>query len=211
MDASTEKRLLDLLERSDIEQTIKWERFCRDQRDWQGLLDSYVPEGYVRTTWFDGNIKDFVDQSREKMVKGSTGKHWIWPARIEINGERAICESPAAIFDRLTFDGVEFDFWQYCRFFSRLVKTAKGWKLSAFEGIYQRDILQCTDPRQQLPVDWEVLKTMRPSYRFLGYTQWARGYKLNPELIGDDRPDLLKAFYDEAFAWLKTGAVTKAA
>ena len=46
---------------------------------------------------------------------------------------------------------------------------------------------------------------MRPSYRFLGYTQAKRGYKLNPELIGDDRPDLQKAFYDDARGWLETG------
>jgi hypothetical protein len=32
-----------------------------------------------------------------------------------------------------------------------------------------------------------------------------RGYKVNPELLGDDRPDLLEAFYAREQAWLKSG------
>jgi len=206
MDANLEKRLVALLERTEIFDLVRWERFCRDQKNWDGLQECYVPGAYVRRTWFDGNIEDFVAASREKMEKrGSSAKHWIFPAMLRINGDRALVESPAAIFDRLNFDGVEFDFWQFCRFFERVVRTPKGWRFASFEGIYQRDILHCINPSEKLPVDWEVLKTMRPSYRFTGYTQWKRGYKLNPELIGDDRPDLLKEFYDEADEWLATG------
>jgi hypothetical protein len=32
-----------------------------------------------------------------------------------------------------------------------------------------------------------------------------RGYKVNPDLIGDDRPDLLNAFYARETQWLETG------
>jgi hypothetical protein len=202
-----EQRLIALLDRTEIYDLVRWERFCRDQRDWQGLLDSYIPGAPVRTSWYDGDIEGFVAGSREKMEKGgSTGKHWIFPATHKVNGDRAIVESPAFIYDRLTFDGIEFDFHQYCRFFSRVVRTAEGWRLASFEGIYQRDNLQTTDPRNPLPVDWDIIKTLRPSYRFMGYTQLKRGYKLNPELIGDDRPNLLKAFYDEAQQWLRGAA-----
>jgi len=106
---------------------------------------------------------------------------------------------------RQSFDGIEFDTFQYCRFVSRVIKTAAGWKLGSFEGIYQRDQMQTVDPRQPLPVDWDVLASLRPSYKFIGYTQVKRGYKVNPELLGDDRPDLLQAFYAREQAWLKSG------
>ncbi len=139
------------------------------------------------------------------MTSGSQAKHWIMPARLEIVGARALVESPALIFDRLTFDGIEFDTFQYCRFASRVIKTAAGWKLGSFEGIYQRDQMQTVDPRQPLPVDWDVIATLRPSYKFIGYTQIKRGYKVNPDLLGDDRPDLLEAFYAREQIWLKTG------
>ena len=65
--------------------------------------------------------------------------------------------------------------------------------------------MQTVDPRDPLPVDWNVIETLRPSYKFIGYTQVKRGYKLNPELLGDDRPDLVDAFYVREKKWLETG------
>jgi hypothetical protein len=169
------------------------------------MVACYVPAAPVRTTWFEGTVEEFAEASRKKMGSGSQAKHWIMPARLEINEGRALVESPALIFDRLTFDGVEFDTFQYCRFVSRVIKTAGGWKLGSFEGVYQRDQMQTVDPRDPLPVDWDVIASLRPSYKFIGYTQVKRGYKVNPELLGDDRPDLVVAFYAREQAWLKSG------
>ena len=202
-----DRRLLHLLERSDIFDLVRIERFYRDQRDWDGLVGSYVKNAPVRTTWFEGSIEDFVDASRRKMSGpgASAAKHWIFPTALRINGDHALVESPAAIFDRLTFDGVEFDSFQYCRFVSRVVRTSAGWRLASFEGIYQRDHLRSVNPAEPLPVDWTVIKTLRPSYKFLAYTQLRRGYKVDPELLGDDRPDPLEAFYAREQRWLETG------
>jgi hypothetical protein len=198
-----------LLEREEIFDLIRLERHYRDVRNWPGLLGSYVPSSPVRTTWFDGTVEDFVEASRQKMSATaaviSTPKHWIFPTVLEINGDRALAESPATIFDRLTFDGVEFDTFQYCRFVSRVTRTVNGWKLASFEGIYQRDTMRSVNPSEPLPVDWNLIKTLRPSYKFLAYTQLRRGYKVNPELLGDDRPDLLEAFYSQEQRWLAGG------
>ena len=198
-------RLERLLDRTEIFDLVRHERLCRDQRDFPAMIACYVPKAPVRTTWFDGSIEDFAEASRKKMTSGSQAKHWIMPARLEINQDRALVESPAVIFDRLTFDGIEFDTFQYCRFVSRVIRTTRGWKLGSFEGIYQRDQMQTVDPRDPLPVDWDVIKSLRPSYRFIGYTQVKRGYTLNPDLLGDDRPDLVQAFYAREQKWLETG------
>jgi len=203
--AGLDTRIARLLDRTEIFDLVRFERFCRDQRDWKGLVGCYVPHGHVRTTWFDGTIEDFAEASRRKMETGSQGKHWIFPAMLQINNDRAIVESPALIFDRLTFDGIQFDLFQYCRFFSRAVRTANGWRLATFEGIYQRDQMQTVNPADRLPVDWELLKTLRPSYRFLAYAQIRRNYPVNPELLGDDRPDLLAAFHAGERRWLEGG------
>ena len=204
-DTALNARILRLLDRTEIFDLVRLERFARDKRDWPALIGSYVPGSPVRTTWFDGTIEDFATASKRKADAGSTGKHWIFPTQLKINGKRATVESPAMIFDRLTFDNVTFDFFQYCRFFSRVVQTDDGWRLASFEGIYQRDHLRSVNPADPLPVDWALVNTLRPSYRFLAYTQIKRGYPVNPELIGDDRPDLLKAFYDREQQWLDTG------
>ncbi len=205
-DAAHAARVARLLDRTEIFDLVRFERLCRDQRDFSGMVACYVANAPVRTTWFDGTVEDFAEASRRKMTSGSQAKHWIMPARLEIAGARALVESPALIFDRLTFDGIEFDIFQYCRFVSRVIKTTAGRRLGSFEGIYQRDRMQTVDPRQPLPVDWDVIATLRPSYKFIGYTQVKRGYKVNPELLGDDRPDLLEAFYAREQKWLKTGA-----
>jgi hypothetical protein len=200
-------RLEHLLDRTEIFDLVRFERFCRDQRAFAEMIACYVPHAPVRTTWFDGTVEDFAEASRKKMTSGgSQAKHWIMPARLEIKDGRALVESPAVIFDRLTFDGIEFDTFQYCRFVSRVIRTAAGWKLGSFEGIYQRDQMRTVDPRQELPVDWDIIRTLRQSYKFIGYTQVKRGYKLNAELLGDDRPDLLEAFYAREQKWLETGA-----
>jgi hypothetical protein len=204
-EAGFQARLERLLDRTEIFDLVRFERLCRDQRDFPGMIACYVPKAPVRTTWFDGTIEDFAEASRRKMTSGSQAKHWIMPARLEIKQDRGLVESPAVIFDRLTFDGIEFDTFQYCRFVSRVIRTAPGWKLGSFEGIYQRDQMQTVDPRDPLPVDWDVIKTLRPSYKFIGYTQVKRGYALNPELLGDDRPDLVQAFYAREQKWLETG------
>jgi len=204
-DATFQTRLGRLLDRTEIFDLVRFERLCRDQRDFAGMVACYLPNAPVRTTWFEGPVEDFAEASCIKMGSGSQAKHWIMPARLEINEGRALVESPALIFDRLTFDGIEFDTFQYCRFVSRVIKTADGWKLGSFEGIYQRDQMQTVDPRDPLPVDWDVIAKLRPSYKFIGYTQVKRGYNVNPELLGDDRPDLLQAFYAREQAWLMSG------
>ncbi len=204
-DNALQGRLERLLDRTEIFDLVRFERLCRDQRDFAGMVGCYVANAPVRTTWFDGTVEDFAAASRKKMTSGSQAKHWIMPARLDIKDDRALVESPACIFDRLTFDGIEFDTFQYCRFVSRVIRTAGSWKLGSFEGIYQRDQMQTVDPRNPLPVDWEVIKTLRPSYKFIGYTQYKRGYTVNPELLGDDRPDLLEAFYAREQKWLETG------
>src|SRR6202034_2927526 len=136
-DTALQARLERLPDRTEISDLVRFERLCRDQRDFPGMIASYVPNAPVRTTWFDGTIEDFAEASRKKMTSGSQAKHWIMPARLDINKDRALVESPAVIFDRLIFDSIEFDTFQYCRFVSRVIRTAHGWKLGSFEGIYQ--------------------------------------------------------------------------
>ncbi len=116
MDNELLTKLKWLIDRTEIFDLVRHERFCRDQRDWKGLIDSFVPNSRVRTTWFDGPVEEFADASRRKMTgaDASVAKHWIFPTKLQISDSRALVESPALIFDRLTFDGVEFDSFQYC-------------------------------------------------------------------------------------------------
>lgn len=123
-------------DRQAIFDLVRMERFWRDQAQWEKLAASYTEDSLVRVTWFEGTGREFVEASKVMYERGSRGKHLIFPTHVRIHGDRALIESPAQIHNRFNWDGVELDMMQYCRFFSRLRRTATGWLLASFEGIY---------------------------------------------------------------------------
>ncbi len=203
--SSAEERIERLLDRTEIFYLIRFERLCRDIKDWDGLVGSYVPGSPVRTTWFDGTIEEFSEALKAKMAAGSLTRHRVFPAKLHQRGERAICESPANISERLTLEGVQLDVMAHVRFHSRLVLTDVGWRLNSFEAIYERDSARPVNPADTLPMDWNMVNAMRPSYRFLGFCEARRDYDVSQDLLGDDRAEALEAFYAAEREWVATG------
>jgi hypothetical protein len=202
---SAENRTEALLDRAEIFYLVRFESLCRDIGDWDGLVGSYVPASPVRTTWFDGTIEEFAEALKAKLAAGGVTRHRVFPAKLHQRGDRAICESPANISERLTVDGVPLDVMAHVRFHSRLVLTDVGWRLNSFEAIYERDSARPVNPADTLPMDWNRVDALRPSYRFFGFCDASRGYDVNQDLLGDDRPDVLDAFYLAERNWVATG------
>ena len=190
------------IDKLSITELVRAERFARDRGDWAALAASYVPESYVRTTWFEGTAQQFAEASREMAERGRHSKHPIWPIWVRLDGDRALVESTSEIQNRSKLDGVEVDMVQYCRFFSRVVRTEHGWRLASFEAIYHKDSICAVNPAEQVPIVWGELAGLRPSYRIWAWAMQRRGYVVSQELLGDDRPDLVEAFYREANDWL---------
>ena len=198
-----DRRLQTLLDREELFDLVRRERFARDQRRFDVMSACFHRDAYVRTSWYDGHGGEaYVEATRKWMSATGNSKHWVFPAFAQIDGDRATVESPAMIFNRAKLEGVEVDFHVFCRFFSRAVREAGVWKLLSFEVLFERDVMKPVNPSEALPVDWAVLATMRPSYKFLTYMQHARGVKVNPDLLGDDRPDQLRAFHQGEERWL---------
>jgi hypothetical protein len=187
-------------DRAAIAELIRMERFHRDRRRWDELADDYVEDSRVKTTWFQGTGREFAEASREMADRGRLSIHLITPTDIRINGDRALCESHAQILNRSVVHGVEVDMTQYCRFFSRVVRTPRRWRLASFDGIYHKDTIVPVNPGETVPLDWDRLRELRPSYRIWAYTIALRGYEIGQQELGDDRPDLLEPFYAEAYA-----------
>lgn len=206
MPQDTATRLQTLLDREELFDLVRRERFARDQRRFDVMAECFHPDAYVRTSWYDGHGGDaYVEATRRFMGKAGNGKHWVFPAYAEIGGERATVESPAMIFNRVDLAGVEADFHVFCRFFSRALRVDGTWKLLSFEVLFERDVLKPVNPAQTLPIDWTLIATLRPSYKFLAYVQQSRGVVVNPDLLGDDRPDELAAFHARESRWLAGG------
>ena len=167
------------------------------------MRECFHDDAYVRTSWYDGHGGEaYVEATRQWMSKAGNSKHWVFPAYARIAGDKATVESPAMIFNRARLEGVEVDFHVFCRFFSRALRVDGAWKLLTFEVLFERDIMRAVNPADALPIDWAVLKTLRPSYCFLAYMQLSRGVEVNPDLLGDDRPEQLAAFHAGEEAWL---------
>jgi hypothetical protein len=193
----------DFIDRHELFDLVKRERFARDQRRFDIMAECFHENAWVRTTWYDGvGGQAYVDSTAEVMRNSSGGKHWVFPAFAKINGDRATVESPAKIFGRREFGGIQADFHTYCRFFSRAVRVDGQWKLLTFHVLFEWDELRPVIAGQVPDLDQDLLATLRPSYRFLGYAQTKRGIKLNHDLLGDDRWDDLVAFHKREDEWL---------
>lgn len=199
-------RLAEFLDRQEIAEIVRLERFWRDRQQWEKLAGAYTEDSRVKTTWFDGTGREFAQASREMAEqRGRASIHLITPTEIRINGDRALCESLGEIHNRSLLDGVEVDTLMYCRFFSRLRRTPDGWRLASFDGIYTKDQIIPVNPGDRVPIDWTELQALRPTYRVWAYMLSRRGYDVGLDERADDRPDLLAPFYAAAEHWLATG------
>ncbi|MGK6316921.1 nuclear transport factor 2 family protein [Neorhizobium sp. DT-125] len=206
MQQDTATRLQTFLDREELFDLVRRERFARDQRRFDVMRACFHRDAYVRTSWYEGQGGEtYVEATRKWMSATGNSKHWVFPAFARLAGDRATVESPAMIFNRARLEGVEVDVHVFCRFFSRAVRETGTWTLMSFEVLFERDVMKPVNPSDALPVDWSVLSTMRPSYKFLTYIQHLRGVKVNPDLLGDDRPDELSAFHAGEEGWLAAG------
>jgi SnoaL-like protein len=204
--AIDQRRLAETLDKLQIAEIVRLERFWRDRGEWDKLASAFTEDSKVKTTWFDGSGKEFAEASRVMAEeRGRASIHLITPTEIRVDGDRALSESMGEIHNRAVLEGVEVDTLMYCRFFSRLRRTPDGWKLMSFDGIYTKDQIVPVNPADALPFDFAELGDLRPSYRVWSYMISRRGYDIGLEERADDRPDLLAPFYAAAEHWLATG------
>ena len=67
--------------------------------------------------------------------------------------------------------------------------------------MYLRDELAPSVPGQTIVIAPQDLTSFRPSYRLLSYVLSRNGYRVNPDLPGDDRQDTVDKLENELFSW----------
>ena len=83
------------------------------------------------------------------------------------------------------------------------------WWLAGLDCIYESDTVTPAIPGQVVPINSDALSQYRPSYRCLSYFLSYKGHSVNQDLPGDDKPEQVKAKYDDAFVWLGNGKTAK--
>jgi hypothetical protein len=182
---------------------VRRERLARDTGDFNTLSSLHWEDSIVRVTWFEGTIAEFIAVSRDQHQRGrGRGIHVLNPIRCEVDGDRAIVESQGEIHIRPRLNDVFCDVVSWCRFFSRLERRDGQWRLQTFDSIYCKDRIDPVNPDITLNLDSGRLESARASYRHLTYLNLSAGYTVPADLPGDDRPDLVAAFYKDATEWL---------
>lgn len=191
-----------MTQESHIAQLILRERQGRDRGWWAQMADAYWPDSVVRLTWFHGTGPDFAAASEAMAGRGDLSVHRTSPSVVRVHDDRAWAETPAAIEVRTKVDGVLVDLTSYTRLVHRLEQREETWRISSLDVIYERDAVAPVVPGTPLPLSEDQLGRFRAPYAVLAWHLDRRGYPVDPDLLGDDRPAERDAFYARTAAWL---------
>lgn len=187
---------------ADLVQVIAHEREGRDRGWWDQMARCYHPDSRVRSMWFTGTGHEFADASRDMAQRGDHARHRLSVPSVHRRDDRALVSMPMAIEFRIELHGVGADLVSFARGIYRMARRNSQYKICDLSTIYERDTLTPVVPGDLIPVDRRQLDAMPASYRMLAYYFDARGYAVDPDLAGDDRPESAAGPMAEAFAWL---------
>lgn len=188
---------------ADPVEVIAHEREGRDRGWWDQMATCYHSDSRVRSMWFTGTGQQFAAASREMAARGDHARHRLSVPSVHRHAERAVVTMPMAIELRIDMHGVEADLVSYARGIYRLERRDGRYGICDLSTIYERDTLTAVTPGDSIPIDRPRLAAQPPSYRMLAYYFGERGYDVDPDLPGDDRPESGDALLAEAFDWLK--------
>lgn len=193
--------VIDAAEVTTITQLIVREREARDQGRWKTMRDCFHADALIRISWITGNADEFVNGSIDMAKRGMLAKHRLGPVLVHRNGDRAIATLGGIIDIPVKLDGVEAQLSSHARFFYRVERRERQWRLSGFEAVYVRDELTPVVPGQTLSIAPADLESFRRSYRLLSYVLVRNAYRVNSDLPGEDRASTVAALETELFGW----------
>lgn len=185
----------------EISQLVARERLYR-ARHAEELVDCYYPDATVATSWQNGSLDTFLNQSPAEVDPRFTIVGSVSAPVIHQNGDRAYVELPTVTNMRMMVQNVQTEIESYRRLIYRVEKRDQDWKIASMISINESDGLHAVIPGEKLVIDSKELAKFRPSYQFLAYVRKAAGGEISQDLLGTDRPDDIKKLYAQAQAWV---------
>jgi hypothetical protein len=191
------------INRAAVGDVIQRERAARDGRLWAEMAACYHPEALVDVSWFRGGGDAFVEASR-KIAGGPTlSFHGMSPAVVTINGDRAVAETPCTLHGMTELDGVDVAVVGYARLLWRALCSGDRWLIAGLRAMYLSDMLLPRNPSRVPQIDDDMLRTFRPSYKYLSYIITKSGRTIQDDLPGIDRPESVSALRAAEQQWLE--------
>jgi hypothetical protein len=159
---------------------------------------------------YKGDVDGFIRGSEKMAEQGGLAIHTIQPAEIVVHGSKACAQSVGTISTRFRQNDAEYDLVSHCRLLSRLQQTSTTegalgpWKMLSIEMIYVQDnIFPVVPPAlSQDPGFSKSIAGRRKSYQLLTWVMEQRGYTINDELPGIDRPESARNLLGRNEEWV---------
>jgi hypothetical protein len=159
----------------------------RDQGRWDELKNLFHPDGSIAVTWYSGPIDGFVEGSKKMAAsRGAQTKHWIGASRVDIRGDRALCDTDVVIMARSKLAGIEVDITTFARFVDRFERrTDRVWRAVRRVAVYEKDRIDPVAPSFRFRFLYALAGFSRypASYRHLAAGLVRSGRKLSADII----------------------------
>lgn len=176
----------------------------RDAGDWERFRTVWHADGWMSATWWQGPFEEFIKVSKAGFDKGISILHFLGGSAVDVNGNRAICQTKMTINQRAEVHGVPVDVVCTGRFYDFLEKRGK-WAIVRRQPIYEKDRMDVIDPGATLQLDAAKLATFPEGYRHLGYLQAGLGFPIKMDMPGLKGP-VVEALYAHGKKWLDGAA-----
>jgi len=192
----------EMLDKANIRELIEFERYCRDYKLWDEMRSCYHDDATIIVSWITGNPDEFVAGSKRMNASKAPAKHKVFNTVVWLNGNRAVAECISAIQIRCPLDGDTVDMSTHTRLHYQLEKRDGIWKICYMCGAHEKDMMRSAYANGTFTTTPEMLAPYRESYSNTMYRQVRYGGNPNPDLIGEDRPETVKAMYADSSEWL---------
>ena len=197
--AQSEQQVKD---KDDIISLINFERYCRDNNKWEEMYKCYADDSYVNISWYQGSGKGFVTASSKMNLHTY---HVLHNSLTWINGNRAVTIIMATVVAEIELEGVKCNLSSNSQLIFSTEKINGQWYIVRFESIYEQDNIVPILPNNTLNIDSKDLEKYRPSYACIAYNMEKMGNKINDNLVGIDKPEMVQKLYNDLDRWLDGG------
>ena len=101
-----------------------------DRRDLALVAGCFTPDAAYEGSLGRGGISVALDALRERMPRYRATMHFLTNHAIELQGDRATCETYALVYHRLEGEDEDEDFVVGVRYLDDLVRLPDGWRIS---------------------------------------------------------------------------------